>query len=200
MSNLITVIKQTLRPTMVRSFADKVRQASVCGDNTQLLRYYDYYDDNYAKLARIERFVDLPPTDQCFSTAFFQIVENARSWINRETGEYCHLFKDEVNLVCYKNVSFLSHTYSTTVLPYGKWHITALVPLVPYTQAQTKTDCKPIETTIGDIVLFDGPATYPKHDAPIGLYLTFVGEHDSAGSNSERNRYYRERMEKTHVA
>lgn len=143
------------------------------------------------------------------------LVRAAQQHAEFACGRPLALFKDKVNFKHPGGGHFVAHQDSPAYYPHGSWHISVLVPLVPFTEANgalevadrvplqemsalqgLKYSLKPVYP--GDCLIFDGLT--PHRSGPnttgsprIGLYVTFV----DAADTSARRTYHEAKLRGT---
>ena len=140
--------------------------------------------------------------------ALAELTRLAQIQTEAACGRKLALFKDKINFKHPGGGQFVAHQDSPAYYPHGSWHISALVPLMPFTEANgaleiaARVPLMPMEQLLdleyslvpvypGDCLVFDGLT--PHRSGPnttttprLGLYLTFVEEHEAGTRDSYR--------------
>jgi hypothetical protein len=143
--------------------------------------------------------------------ALGELARQAKARAEEATDRKLALFKDKINFKHPGGGHFVAHQDSPAYYPHGTWHVSVLVPLVPFTEANgaleiavsprvpvspmeelEKLVYSPAPVYPGDCLIFDGLTPHrsgPNHtNSPrIGLYMTFVHE-----SEADARRTYHE--------
>ncbi len=146
--------------------------------------------------ARIEGVADT-------AGALGKLARMAHGQAESASGRKLSVFKDKINFKHPGGGHFVAHQDSPAYYPHGSWHISVLVPLVPFTKANGVLEVAPrvplcpmeeleglkyssAPVFPGDCLIFDGLT--PHRSGPnttqsprIGLYMTFV-ETSEAGA------------------
>ena len=152
--------------------------------------------------ARIEGVAETPG-------ALGALARLAQVQAEQATGTKLALFKDKINFKHPGGGHFVAHQDSPAYFPHGSWHVSVLVPLVPFTEANgtlhiaprvslcpmeelDKLVYSPTTAYPGDCLIFDGLTPHksgPNHTKSprIGLYMTFV-----MASEADARRTYQE--------
>lgn len=141
--------------------------------------------------------------------ALGELARLAQVQAEQATQTELALFKDKINFKHPGGGHFVAHQDSPAYFPHGTWHVSVLVPLVPFTEANgtlhiaprvplcpmdelEKLVYSPAPAYPGDCLVFDGLTPHksgPNHtNSPrIGLYMTFV-----RACEADARRTYRE--------
>jgi len=142
------------------------------------------------------------------SGALGQLAHLAKQQAEEVCGHELALFKDKINFKYPGGGQFVAHQDSPAYYPHGSWHVSALVPLMPFTEANGTLEIAPkvplcpmaelqdlvytpAPVSPGDCLIFDGLT--PHRSGPnttqsprIGLYMTFVNSSEARARDSYR--------------
>jgi len=184
-----TRLRNVLDPQLVEAGR---QEAVIWGMNPPLngpVKLYEEMVNGYKVPARIEGVSET-------AGALGQLAQLAKQQAEEVCGHKLALFKDKINFKYPGAGQFVAHQDSPAYYPHGSWHISVLVPLTPFTEANgtleitPKIPLRPMEelqnlvytpapVSPGDCLIFDGLT--PHRSGPnttkaprIGLYMTFV--------------------------
>ena len=170
------------------------------------VRLYEEIVEGHRVPARVEGVVHV-------KGALGDLVTLAHKFAENATGRELAVFKDKVNFKRPGGGGFVAHQDSPAYFPHGSWHVSVLVPLVPFTKHNgtlevhrrvpqrpmpelAALDYSLVPLAPGDCLVFDG--LVPHRSGPnttkqprIGLYLTFVKQEEAGARdvyNAERER------------
>jgi hypothetical protein len=133
--------------------------------------------------------------------ALGQLAQLAKQQAEKVCGHELALFKDKINFKYPGAGQFVAHQDSPAYYPHGSWHVSVLVPLMPFTEANGALEIAPkvplcpmaelqrliytpAPVSPGDCLIFDGLT--PHRSGPnttqsprIGLYMTFVNSSEA---------------------
>jgi hypothetical protein len=195
-SNGYACVRHCFDPALVERGRKEAVTWAMLPPRTLHLKLFEEIVNGVKVPARIEGVAD---TDG----ALGQLARMAQGQAEAASGRKLAVFKDKINFKHPGGGQFVAHQDSPAYYPHGSWHISVLVPLMPFTKANgalevaSRVPLCPMEELKGlkyssapvypgDCLIFDGLT--PHRSGPnttraprIGLYMTFV-EASEAGA------------------
>lgn len=192
----LVVFRNVINHGLLTKFIRDVRHAEKNTHKyTSLLMNHELLPDFRLCVQRLELFSALSLNDPNYSSSFFQLLHNTKSYVDKAASDPCEFVWDRTNIIHDGGGGGMSHQDLQDLQG-----LTALVPLTPHNKefgtiefhdgfvdtplSRKKLDAlcyKPIQLNPGDLVVLDGLVPHKNQsnlssvDNPrICLYLSFL--------------------------